>query len=304
MSVITRSNHPKALWPGVRKWFGQSYTEHPEEWKYLFDDMPSDKAYEEYVLSNGFTLAPVKSEGTATTYVSDTQGYTARIANAAYSLGFIVTREELADNQYRDKAFDRAGKLAFAFRQTKETVCANVYNRAFNSTYAGGDGKELLATDHPTISGNQSNELSPAADLSEQALEDLSIQIRTAKSFEGFQISLRPDCLIIPPQLMFEADRILNSTKQSGTANNDLNSLKEMGMFPGGVKVNHYLTDADAFFIRTRCPKGDGMIHQVREKMDLTKDTDFDTDNAKAKAYMRFGVGWSDWKGLWGSQGA
>lgn len=304
MTVITRSNHPAALWPGVREWFGQSYEEYPEEFRDLFEQAPSDKAYEERILSNGFDLAPVKSEGAPTTYVADTQGYTSRIANVAYSLGFIVTREELADNQYRDRAFNRAAKLAFSMRQTKETVCANVYNRAFNATYNGGDGKELIATDHPTIGGNQSNELSPAADLSEQALEDLSIQIMTAKNFNGLQIALKPDCLVIPPQLVYEADRILHSTKQSGTANNDLNSLREMGVFPGGIKVNHYLTDQDAFFIRTRMPRGTGMIYQEREAVELSKDTDFDTDNAKAKAYMRFGVGWADWKALYGSPGA
>lgn len=304
MAVITASAHPAALWPGVAKWFGQSYNEHPEEWRYLFEDNPSNKRYEERVLSNGFANAAEKPEGTPISFVSDTQGYTSRITNKTYALGFQVTEEEIDDNQYKDKAFDRAGKLAFSMRQTKETVCANVYNRAFSSSYTGGDGVSLINGSHPTASGGtQSNILNPAADLSEQAIEDLCIQISKATTFEGKQFALMTDCLIIPPDLKFEAHRIMKSTLQSGTANNDTNALRDMGYFPNGIKVNHYLTDTDAFFIRTQMPKNTGMIHQSRKKMDLQKDNEFTTRNAQASSAMRFGVGWADWKALYGSPG-
>lgn len=305
MALITASNHPAALWPGVAKWFGQSYDEDREQWRDLFEMTSSEKRYEERNLSNGFNLAPIKSEGSAITYEADTQGYTSRIANKTYGLGFQVTEEELEDNLYRDVAFDRAGKLAFSMRITKEITCANVYNRAFNASYPGGDGVSLLNSAHPTISGNQSNILSPAADLSEQSLEDLTIQIMKATDFNGKKISLKPESLIIPVDLVYEADRILNSGKQSGTANNDLNALREMGVFPGGIKPNQFLDDTDAFFIRNKVPSNTGMIYQERRKMRLQQDNDFDTGNAKAKATMRFGVGWADGlHALFGSQGA
>lgn len=304
MAIITASAHPAALWPGVKKWFGASYNEHPEEWPDLFDNVPSDKRYEEYILSNGFGLAAEKAEGKPITFVSDTQGYTERINNITYGLGFQVTMEELDDNQYSDKAFDRAGKLAFSMRTTKETVMANVYNRAFSANHPGGDGVALITAVHPTISGNQSNALTPAADMSEQALEDLTIQIMKAVTFEGKQFSLKPERVVIPPDLFYETNRILYSEKQSGTANNDMNVLNAKSIFPGGASVNHYLTDPDAFFIRTKLPRGTGMIHQDRKKMDLEKDNEFTTKNAQASAIMRFGAGWGDWKGLYGSQGA
>lgn len=303
MAIITASAHPAALWPGVAKWFGQSYDEHGEEWRDILEDTPSDKRYEERVLSNGFPLAPQKAEGKPINFVSDSQGFTSRIQNIPYALGFQVTKEELDDNQYQIKAFDRAGKLAFSMRITKETVCANVYNRAFASAFVGGDGVSLINGAHPTISGPQSNLLSPAADFSEQAIEDLSIQIAKARTFEGKQFALESQSMHIPVDLMFDAQRILYSDLQSGTANNDTNALKDKGLFPGGVKANHFFTDPKAWFIRTRLPRGTGMIHQSRVKMELEKDNEFTTKNAQASAYMRFGIGWADWKGVYGSPG-
>ncbi len=303
MALITASAHPAALWPGVKKWFGSSYELYPEEWMYLLDTTTSDKRYEERILSTGFDLAPEKPEGQPASFVADQQGYMSRIQNKAYSLGFQVTFEELMDNQYSDKAFDRAAKLAFSMKTTKETVCANIYNLAFTDP-AGGDTFPLISAAHPTASGPQSNILATPADLSELSLEDLAIQISKAKSFEGKLIALRPFCLVIPPDLQFEAERILNSTLQSGTANNDINALKNMGIFPGGIKVNHYLTDTDAFFVRTMMPEGTGMIYQERFKQNLEKDNEFTTKNAQALSYMRFGVGWADWKALYASPGA
>ncbi len=185
--------------------------------------------------------------------------------------------------------------------QTRENVGANVYNRAFNSSYVGGDGKELLATDHPSLAGDQSNELATAADLSEASLEDLTIQIMDAKNSKGLKISLQPKCLIVPTALIYDAQRILKSTLQTGSANNDINAIGSMSVIPD-VAVNNYLTDNDAFYIRTNAPSG--MCWYDRNAVEFSKDEDFDTDNAKAKAYMRFVPFYGDWRGLFGSAGA
>lgn len=301
MGVISTSNHPKALWPGVKAWFGRTYAEHKTEYTDLFDVESSDKAYEEDVQVTGFGLAPVKSEGAAITYDSETQGYTKRYTHVAYAMGYIVTREELADNLYETVSRRRAQALAFSFRQTRENVAANVYNRAFNSSYTGGDGKELLATDHPSLAGDWSNELATPADLSEASLEDLIIQIMGATNDRGLKISLMPRCLIVPRQEWFNANRILKSTLQPGTANNDVNVIRATNALPEGIKVNHYLTDADAWFLRTNAPRG--MIHYEREIDEFMQDNDFDTYNAKAKKYERYSFGWTDPRALYGSAG-
>ena len=301
MAVITTGSHPKALWPGVYAWFGAKYDEHPQEYTKLFDIKSSSKNYEELVEQTGFGLAPVKAEGSSTAYDSHAQGVTARGTNVAYSLGYIVTREELADNLYKDVSMQRAASLAFSMAQTRENVGANIYNRAFNSSYTGGDAKELCATDHPSLAGNQSNELATAADLSEASIEDLTIQIMDAVNSKGLKISLQPKSLIVPTALVYDAQRILKSVQQSGTANNDVNAINSLNVIPE-VHVNHYLTDSDAWFIRTNAPSG--LCWFDREPVQFTKDEDFDTDNAKAKAYMRFIPFWGDWRGLYGTPGA
>jgi hypothetical protein len=243
MAVITTGSHPKALWPGVYAWFGAKYNEHPQQYTKLFDIKSSSKNYEELVEQTGFGLAPVKAEGSSTAYDSHAQGVTARGTNVAYSLGYIVTREEKADNLYSEVSMQRAASLAFSMAQTRENVGANVYNRAFNSSYTGGDGKELCATDHGSLAGDQSNELATAADLSEASLEDLTINIMDALNSKGLKISLQPKSLIVPTALVYDAQRILESTLQSGTANNDVNALRSMSVIPE-VVVNNYLTDS------------------------------------------------------------
>lgn len=302
MAVITTGNFPKALWPGINKWWGTFYNEHTEEFPMLFDKETSDKAYEEDVLTPGFGLAPVKAQGASVTYDSEQQGFVSRYTHVAYALGFIVTREEMKDNLYAEVGKRRTRKLAFSMRQTKENVAANVYNRAFNSSFTGGDGKELLATDHPTLSGDQSNELAVAADLSEAALEDLSIQVMNATNDRGLKISLMCTKLIVPPALWFEANRILKSVLQNDTANNAVNALKATNAIRDGIGVNHYLTDTDAWFLRTNAPEGLKCFE--REAIDFSEDNDFDTDNAKYKAYERYSFGWTDWRSLYGSPGA
>ena len=253
-------------------------------------------------MHKGFGLMPIKIEGMASTYQGQTQGYVSRYTHVAYSLGFIVTYEELKDNLYAKVAGSRAKALGFSKRQTKENVGANVYNRAFTAAYAGGDGLELCSTLHVSSAGTWSNELDPSADISEVALEDLCIQIMGMTDENGLKIALQPQSLIVPRQLWFEANRILKSTLQNDSANNALNVLRSTNALPGGIKVNHYFTDADAYFIRTNCP--DGMKCYQRDSYDLMKDNDFDTDNAKAKTYDRYSFGWSDPRSLYGSAGA
>lgn len=301
MAVIARGNHPKALWPGVLSWFGNQYNQHEAQYTKLFDLKTSNQAYEEIVQTTGFGLAPVKPEGSSTSYDSHSQGYTSRFTNVAYSLGFIVTREEQADNLYEKVAMRRAGSLAFSMAQTRENVGANVYNRVINATYTGGDGVALGSTAHPTVSGNQSNILSTAADLSEASLEDLTVQIMNATDPKGLKISIRPKALIIPTALTYDAQRILKSMLRSDSANNDTNALRLLGAIPE-IVVNNYLTDTDAWFIRTDVP--DGLCWFDREAVEFTNDSDYDTDNIKHKGYMRFVPGWADWRSLYSSSGA
>ncbi len=300
--VITTGNHPKALWPGMRKFWGREYSEHPVEWKHIFENNTSEKNYEEDTEVTGFTLASVKQQAAAIEYQSETQGPTKRYTHVTYATGYIVTREELEDNLYEIVSKRRIKALAFAVRQTEEIIAANVLNRAFNSSYVGSDGKELLATDHPTVDGIQSNELTTAADLSEAAIEDLCIQIMGAKNSRGLKIAVMPRKLVVSPSEAFNAERILKSTLQSGTGNNDINAIRSMGIFPDGAAVNHYLTDADAWFVKTNCPNG--LMRFTRRATEFRQDNDFDTENAKAKTSLRFSVGWTDWRGMFGSPGA
>ena len=299
---ISTGNHPKALWPGVKAWFGIGYGEHAEEFKDLFETSTSSQAWEEDVMTSGFPLAPVKREGSATTYASNAQVYLARYTHVAYSLGFIVTFEERINNLYPKLANQRSKALGFSMRQTKENVGANVYNRCTNGSYLGGDGVVLLSASHPSAAGNWSNILAPAADISETALEDLIIQIMGATNHDGLKIALLAQSLHVPRQIWFEANRILKSTLQVNTGDNNINVLKATNALPGGIKINHYFSDSDAFFIRTNCP--DGMKHYQRHSYDLKPDDDFDTDNAKAKSYDYYSFGWSDPRAVYGSIGA
>lgn len=302
MAVISTGNHPKALWPGIKEWWGRSYTEHPEEWVDLFEKETSDKAYEEDVEISGFGLAPIKNQGSAINYDTEQQGAVTRYTHVAYALGYIVTFEELRDDLYEVVSKRRAKQLAFSMRQTKENVGANVYNRAFSSSFTGGDGVSLINSSHPTTTGgNQSNVLTTAADLSEAAIEDLCIQIMQAKNGRGLLISLMPQSLHIPVQLFYEANRILKSVLQNDSSNNAINVLKATNAFPKGIKPNHYFTSATAWFIRTNAPTGMKMYE--RDAIMFDQDNDFDTKNAKAACYERYSMGWSDFRGLFGTPG-
>lgn len=299
MAVITTGAHPKALWPGVHKFTHMAYKEYPTEYTTIFDVRSSDKNREETVEATGFGLAQVKAEGAPVNYDSHNQGATTTFRHVAYALGYVVTREELDDNLYAEIARNRSRALAYSFRQTKETVHANILNRAFNNGFVGGDGVEMCSTAHPSLGANQSNELDVAADLSEAAIEDLMVQIAAAQNSRGLKIRLIPRRLIVPPALMFEAERIVNSTLRPGTANNDVNAMRSMSSLPDGVFVYHYLTDDDNWFIQTDAP--DGLICFDRKGFEFSRDNDFDTENAKAKGYERYSAGWSDWRQIYGS---
>ncbi len=301
MAVITTGSAPKTLWPGIWAFWGTSYNKHPHLYLELFEIKQSQQAYEETPELVSFGLAPIKEQATSVQYDSWRQSFVTRYTHKAYALGFIVSHEELKDNLYEKVIMERTAELAFSMRTTKETVCANVYNRAFNSSFLGGDGVELLSTVHPTDNGTQSNELAVAADLSETSLEDIDIQISNAVNSRGLKVNLRATKLIVPPALKFTAERILASVLQNDTANNAVNALRSMGIISGGWTDNTYLTDTDAWFVRTDVEYG--MCLFEREAVDFSEDNDFDTKNMKYKAYMRFEPGFSNFRGLYGSPG-
>jgi len=301
MAVMTTGSHPKALWPGVKSWWGRYYNEHEAEYPGLFEIENSSQNFEEDVQVTGLGLAPVKDQGGSVNYSAMKQGWLKRYSHIVYGLGYIVTEEEIEDNLYSKVSKSYVKALAFSMNQTKENVCANVYNRAFTSGYTGGDGSVLCVTSHTTRTGSQSNALATAADLSEASIEDLVIQIMDATDDEGLKIALMPKKLVIPTELVFEAQRILKSELRPDSANNDINALKTLGVVPEIVS-NHYLTDADAWFIRTNAV--DGMKMYMRRAIAFDKDNDFDTGNAKAKATERYSVGWTDWRGCFGTPGA
>ena len=235
--IISTASHPKALWPGVKAWWGQTYNEHSEEFSDLFDKDSSSQNYEEDVQLTGFGLAPRKSEAAGVSYDSEIQGFITRYTHVAYALGYIVTKEELDDNLYESVSKRRAASLAMGFRQTKENVAANIYNRAFTAGYLGGDGKPLCATDHPNTSGGTfANKPTVDVDLSEASLEDAVVAIMGYTNDRGLLINVMPQSLHIPRQEHFNAHRILKSVYQSGTSNNDVNVLAATNAFPGGIK--------------------------------------------------------------------
>jgi hypothetical protein len=302
--AINSSSFAKALWPGVNAWYGAAYNTYEAEYPKLFEKHSSDRQWEEDVGQSGFGLLAVKPEGAAISYDTARQGFTTRYTHVVYASGFIITREMVEDDQYAVIGKKKAEALAFSARQTKEIVAANVYNRAFtgtgNPTY--GDGSVLLVSSHANIAGGtQSNILSTASDLSEAALEQATIDIAGFTNDRGLLIAVRPKSLIIPRQLIFEAKRILFSDGRVGSANNDMNALKTMGLIPE-VVTNHYLTDTDAWFIRTDVK--DGMKYFERRADQFDMDNDFETENAKFKVTGRYSFGNTDWRALFGSPGA
>ena len=300
--IITTASHPKALWPGIKAFWGQVYDEHKEEYSNLFDSDTSSMNYEEDVQLTGFGLAPVKSEGSGVAYDSELQGFTTRYTHVAYALGYIVTKEELDDNLYEQVSRRRAAALAMSFRQTKENVGANIYNRAFNATYLGGDGVALASTVHPNTSGGTfANKPSVDADLSEASLEDALTAIMGFQNDRGLLINVMPRSLIVARQNFWNANRILKSAYTPTTANNAVNVLVATNALPEGIVMNHYLSSPNAWFVRTNIQNG--LKYYSRVGIQFDQDNDFDTMNAKAKGYERYSFGWTDPRAIYGVNG-
>jgi hypothetical protein len=301
--IVTSASFAKALWPGINAWYGKAYNEFSVEWDKLFEKNTSRRAFEEDVGYSGFGLAVEKPEGESISYDSERQGFITRYSHVVYGLGFVVTREAVEDDQYDIVAQKKAQALAFSMRQTKEIVGHAVYNQAFTGGPTYGDGVSLLHASHPNMAGGTwSNILATAADLSEASLEQASIDIQGFTNDRGLKIAVKPQTLVIPYQLEFEAHRILKTVGRVGTSNNDINAIKEMGMFPGGIVVSHYLTDPDAWFIRTNVR--DGLKYFSRRDDEFGMDNDFDTEKAKYKATSRYSFGATDPRALFGTPGA
>jgi hypothetical protein len=297
---VTRSTFPALLWPGIQAIFGQTYEKLDKEYTRIFDVRKSTKAYEKVTEATGLGLAAVKAEGQSILYDAPSPGATSVFTHVTYGLGYIITREAEEDNQYQEVAEANAASLPWSMMTTKEIVHANTLNRAFNSAYVGGDGKELVSNAHPTAGGTFSNLLT-AADLSEAALEDALTSIAQATNSAGLPIALRAVRLIVGPGQIFNATRILESDGRVGTANNDANAIKTLGLVPE-IVINHYLTDTDAWFLQTNAPNG--LISYQRRALELRDDSDFDTENHKHKATERYSAGWGDPRAIFGNQGA
>jgi hypothetical protein len=301
--IINTGSHPKLLWPGIHATWGQVYDKHETEYTDLYEVLDSDKAYEEDVQLTGFGLAPIKAQGAALMNDSEIQGTITRYQHIAYALGYVVTYEELRDNLYEIVSQRRAKANAFSMAQTIENIAAFPYNNAFATTYFKmADGQSLISTGHVNVTGGTySNALSPAADISESSIEDLNIQIMGAQNDRGLLINLMSLSLHVSRQEFYNTNRILKSVLQSNTSNNNINVLKATNAFPGGIKLNHYFTSAHAWFIRTNCMNG--MQFFWRDRPEFSQDNDFDTKNAKAASYMRFSVGCTDPRSIYGSNG-
>ena len=300
--AISRNQLVKELEPGLNALFGLEYNRYENQHAEIFTTETSDRAFEEEVMLSGFANASVKPEGSAVTFDNAQETYTARYQHETLALAFAITEEAIEDNLY-DRLSSRYTKaLARSMANTKQVKAANVLNRAFNSSFTGGDGKELCATDHPTIFGTVKNELSTAADLSETSIEQALIDINAFTDERGLKIAARGMKLIIPSDLQFTAQRIMNSDNRVGTADNDINAIKSMGMIPQGYVVNNYLTDTDAFFIITDVPNG--LKYFERSPIKTSMEGDFDTGNVRYKARERYSFGFSDFRGIFGSPGA
>jgi len=301
--AISRAQLLKELLPGLNALFGLEYAKYSEEHTEIFDSESSDRSFEEETKLSGFSAAPVKNEGSAIAYDEAQEAWTARYTHETIAMGFSITEEAIEDNLYDSLSSRYTKALARAMAYTKQVKAAAILNNAFNSSFTYGDGKELCATDHPLVSGGtNSNEPSTAADLNETSLEAAVIQIAAWTDERSLLIAAKPRKLIIPPSLQFVATRILETELRVSTADNDINALKTNGSIPEGYTVNHYLTDTDAWFLKTDVPNG--LKHFTRAAMSTGMDGDFDTGNARYKARERYSFGVSDPLGIFGSPGA
>ena len=300
--AISRQQLAKELEPGLNALFGLEYKNYENQHTEIYDIENSDRAFEEEVMLSGFANAAVKSEGAAVTFDTAQVAFTSRYTHETVALAFALTEEAIEDNLYDTIATRYTKALARSMANTKQIKGANVLNNGFSSSFPGGDGKELFATDHPSQSGDQKNELSTSADLSETSIEQALIDIAAFTDERGLKIAARGVKMIIPSELQFTAERIMKSPARVGTADNDLNAIASKGMIPQGYVVNNFLTDTDAFFIKTDVPNGLKMFERAAIKTAM--EGDFDTGNVRYKARERYSFGFSDWRGIFGSPGA
>ena len=301
--AISRQQLVKELEPGLNALFGLEYKRYDNEHAEIYDTENSDRAFEEEVMLSGFAQAQVKPEGSGVTFDNAQETFTARYSHETIALAFAITEEAIEDNLYDRLASRYTKALARSMANTKQVKAANVLNNAFNASFTGGDGVELCSRLHPLANGGVlANELATASDLSETALEQSLIDIAAFVDERGLKIALQGVKLVIPKELQFTADRILNTPQRVGTADNDINAMANMGMIPQGYRVNHYLTDTDAFFIMTDAPNGMKMF--VRSPIKTAVEGDFDTGNVRFKARERYSFGFSDPRGIFGSPGA
>ena len=301
--AISRSQLAKELEPGLNALFGLEYNRYENEHGEIFEEETSDRAFEEEVMLGGFSTAPVKGEGTAISFDDAQETYTARYNHETVALAFSITEEAIEDNLYDRLASRYTKALARSMAQTKQIKAAAILNNAFTAgASAIGDGAALCSSSHPSLSGNQRNLLSTAADLNETSLEQMLIDIAGLTDERGLKIAVRGTKLIIPKELQFIAERVMNSNLRSGTADNDANAMKNMGMIPEGAVVNHFLTDTDAFFIKTDAPNGFKFFN--RSPIKTAMEGDFDTGNMRFKARERYSFGVSDWRCVFGTPGA
>ena len=299
--AISRGQLVKELEPGLNALFGLEYKNYANEHAEIFDTENSDRAFEEEVMLSGFANAPIKAEGTGVSFDNAQETFTARYTHETLALAFAITEEAIEDNLYDRLASRYTKALARSMANTKQVKAAKVLNNGFG-TANGGDGKELLATDHPIVTGTEQNELSTAADLNETSLEQALIDIAALTDERGLKIAAKGMKLILPSALQFTGERLMKSTQRVGTADNDINAVVSMGMIPQGYAVNHYLTDTDAWFIKADVPNG--LKHFVRALLKTAMEGDFTTGNVRYKARERYSFGFSDWRGIFGSPGA
>ena len=297
--AISRAQLVKELEPGLNALFGLEYKSYANEHAEIFDTESSDRAFEEEVMLSGFANASVKPEGQGVQFDDAQETFTARYTNETIALAFAITEEAIEDNLYDRLASRYTKALARSMANTKQVKAAAVLNNGFNANFAGGDGKALFATDHPTIAGTFSNELAVASDLNETSLEQALIDIAAMTDERGLKIAARGMKMIIPSALQFTADRLMKSEGRTGTADNDINAVKNMGMIPEGYTVNHFLTSNKKWFIKTDVPNG--LKHFVRSPIKTSMEGDFDTGNVRYKARERYVFGFSDPRGIFGS---
>jgi hypothetical protein len=298
--AITRSQLVKELEPGLNALFGLEYNRYDNEHAEIYATESSDRAFEEEVMLSGFAGAPVKQEGAMVVFDQANEAFTARYSHETIALAFAITEEAIEDNLYDKLAGRYTRALARSMSNTKQVKAAAVLNRAQVTTATGGDGVPLIANNHPlALGGTFSNVLAVAADLNETSLEQSLIDIAGFVDERGLKIALSGRKMIIPKELQFTAERIMKSPLRSGTADNDINAIMNMGMVPEGYRVNHFLTDTDSFFLLTDVPNG--LKHFVRSPIKTAMEGDFDTGNVRFKARERYSFGFSDPRCIFGN---